>query len=736
MAYRFAGNSRLVSRPYCLLPIPAHGIEPYLTCCSCFTFPVFLYLAAYLFPMYVFSFFAAIALGISLHSFVPLLVCIFIIRLLVRMCKYRKSYAYSFFSGLFIAALITLIFCISWSAAVDNMNKAYRNAIRSDNNEMPIWIQVAQPLPANSLNEKILKAGIVYVAPDYKAFNFFWNVPSRNFNEPIKHDPLISLASLFASVDLNEEERIKILEAKYDSRHETEERLWSGDDLSTSDIYTNISVWPHLQLAYMEKTITVQNTAIKGWPQAQEALYTFYLPEDQLSVHFHYGSTAPNKSVLTTRQKATEAYKTIVGVESRDPSVVHWQEGNRVVARIFPVMNGGNRIFKIGITMPLQKNKDQVTLQNTWFKGPVINNAKESIKINFQQAPENVYLPGFFEKEDALHYTYEGAYQNEWQLQFDNSKIVEQPFRFAGKKYISRDYIPHTTPFAFENYYLDINQAWTKAEFEQLYDKIKNKNVYVYDGEMTKLTTENAVNIFKKLSSLQFSLFPFYKIQNPLTALVITKGNEFSPNLNEVNESNFGQKLKTFFRNDKRSYVINVGDEQSPYINTLKEHRAIYFEQATLDQCLGYIEKQQFPFSIENENEVIIKDAKMVITATDDETTDTKGPDHLLRLFAYNNIMKRLDHQIVDSTLEKNELIKDAELANIVTPVSSLIVLETQADYDRFNIKESNESLKNASNKKSGAVPEPHEWVLIIIAAVVMAYLIFSSRLNEMFCKS
>lgn len=71
-------------------------------------------------------------------------------------------------------------------------------------------------------------------------------------------------------------------------------------------------------------------------------------------------------------------------------------------------------------------------------------------------------------------------------------------------------------------------------------------------------------------------------------------------------------------------------------------------------------------------------------------------------------------------------LVNRAKQAYVVSPLSSLIVLETQNDYDRFGIKKSKNSLGNAG--VSGAVPEPHEWALIILSLSIMAYLYFRKR--------
>ncbi len=43
-------------------------------------------------------------------------------------------------------------------------------------------------------------------------------------------------------------------------------------------------------------------------------------------------------------------------------------------------------------------------------------------------------------------------------------------------------------------------------------------------------------------------------------------------------------------------------------------------------------------------------------------------------------------------------------------------------DYERFDIKASKDSLKNAALASKGAVPEPHEWAMIIIAISLLLY--------------
>jgi XrtN system VIT domain protein len=106
-----------------------------------------------------------------------------------------------------------------------------------------------------------------------------------------------------------------------------------------------------------------------------------------------------------------------------------------------------------------------------------------------------------------------------------------------------------------------------------------------------------------------------------------------------------------------------------------------------------------------------------------------KAPDHLLRLFTYNSLMQRIGSNYFTAGFISEDLIADAQKAYVVSPLSSLIVLETQRDYDRFNIHDSqNSSLHNASMHGSGSVPEPHEWFLIFLVATVAFYLYFGKR--------
>jgi hypothetical protein len=85
--------------------------------------------------------------------------------------------------------------------------------------------------------------------------------------------------------------------------------------------------------------------------------------------------------------------------------------------------------------------------------------------------------------------------------------------------------------------------------------------------------------------------------------------------------------------------------------------------------------------------------------------------------------MQKLGRGVLFDRPIDDSLVEEAQKAYVVTPVSSMVVLETQADYDRFGIKDSKNSLGNATLTSKGAAPEPHEWVLMIVIVIGLFYI-------------
>jgi XrtN system VIT domain protein len=302
--------------------------------------------------------------------------------------------------------------------------------------------------------------------------------------------------------------------------------------------------------------------------------------------------------------------------------------------------------------------------------------------------------------------------------------LSNEAFCFDGKQYNVRPYQKQYEPATLNTVYLDINKSWTKDEFDSVYNALKGQQVFVFTNELVQVTKANKESLFNDLHELQFSLFPVYLIENTNTSLLVSKSGAVSPNLKDLAGSEFLQHVKASMQGGKKLMFFNLGTTLSPYLKTLKEYRAFNYLHGMAGDLNNLLAKQEFIKDAEREDEVVIDNAELAIVR-DSCTQASAAPDHLMRLFAYNHIMRKMGPRFTEEEKDADELIAEAKQAYVVSPVSSMVVLETQDDYKRFNIKDSRNSLKNASLKSKGAVPEPHEWALIIIACFVLLYVKF-----------
>lgn len=696
---------------------------------------LFVYLALYLLPLYGVSIFAAVGLGISLHTFVPLLFVLYTLVLLKRIRRQHHSYLAAFGAGVGAALVVCIVFVSVWCVQLSGINEKFANRSIEGNSSLPSWVNIARDIPHNAITEKILKTGLVYRAAYFENFSLF-EMPSRNFAEQVKHDPLVVLGIFFGGrVNVPEDDRIKILEAMYNARHQAQQQLWPGDHLVTEQVNTEIDLWPDLYMSYSEMSIVVANEGEAWrWNTNEEAIYTFQLPEGGVVTSLSlWINGKEEKGMLTTQAKADSAYKAIVGVQRRDPSVVHWQEGNTVTVRVFPVVAGERRKFKIGVTAPLSNKGKQLQYQSAFFKGPSYNGAREAIKVHFMGEEGHTRFPSGFTRADEHEYVRNGSFRPDWELMFDKLPLADKGFTFDRKNYHIHAWERETGEVFTSRVYLDVNAAWTREEFNKVFYAMKDRKLYVASetDEMQKVTADNKDALFVQLSQMRFSLFPFHKIKEPATALVVTKGTLASPGLHDIKGFAFINQLRQCFAGGQRIRVFSLNSSLSPYLRSLKEFRAFHYEQGDVNTLEQLVNSNRFAVNSENGQQVVIDNAGIAIEQADSATNRTAAdaPDHLVRLFAYNHILQKAGTALLAGEPVPDEVIGEAAQAYIVSPASSLIVLERQKDYDDFDIKASKNSLQNAAMHSKGAVPEPHEWALIILVIIVLAGVKFRPQL-------
>lgn len=694
----------------------------------------FSYLALYLFPMYIFGLFGGIVLGISLHVFVPLLFVIYGLVLQSRIAKQNSKHWISFLVGALAVSAVVAGYSYKWKQATQRINLA-KEHFRYNESGLPEWLTTAQNIDTDLFTQKVLKSTGSYTTSGNTRNGEMFNIWREWKKQPRMHDPLVMIATFFnEEIYLSEDVQDKIMQINKDQRHEQEMQLWSGDNLQTDKVNTEVKLWPRCNIAYTEKTLVVANDNPKGSSASQraEAIYTFYMPEGSVVTSLSlWVNGKEEKGVLTTKALADSSYRTIVGRERRDPSVVHWREGNTVAVRVFPIVAGETRMFKVGITSPMKRINGSLRYEDIYFKGPIARDADEELQVDFEQPVKDFTPSVSFISKGIQSYKREGKYVAGWTLDINDHGLAGCSFSFDGNEYSLSPYHKKISPAPLSSVYLDINQSWIEDEFEQVITAAGDKKVFVFDDKLTLLNAGNKTALWKKLHKQPFSFFPLFEMEERDAALLVTKNAPNHIGMGELEGSEFMSKLQWFLAQDGKINVFNLGDDLSPYLRTMKEYRTFRYDNGDVSSLIHHLQKSQFPDDIETDDRIVIHSTDMIIEKKPGATPNS-GPDHVMRLFSYNHVMQKLGTGLFLDRPVQDSLVKEAQQAYVVTPVSSLVVLEKQEDYERFGVNDGDDaSLKNASLNSKGAVPEPHEWALIGLVAIVMFYTMRKRKLQQ-----
>ena len=656
--------------------------------------------------------------GLTIYAFSPLLKIIYTTVYMIKNRDENRRFTHYFFGGMGFAVISSAIYLVLWSNMVKTANKAWDD----DSSALPAWIRVGQVLPPSVLTEKLLKSNM-----RGRSNGGFLNIQTNNDRW---HDPLVSIANnLFPMPNMSENDRANTLKAVFDARNAAERRLWSGDNLKTSSIETTIDLYAGQRIAYTQQILTIENTERNRSWDSEEAIFTFRLPEGGVvSALSLWVDEVEREGILTTTGKADSAYRTIVGTERRDPSVVHWQEGNSVSVRVFPCTPQQKRRVKIGFTTPLEKTSNKLVYKSILIEGVPIGDAHQTVTVNGSTDLASNTLD-FTQNKDV--FTHKGSFETPFSFSIPSVPLSNNLFSFDKKMYRVEDIVPQYEAFDPSDIYLDINSSWGENA-EEIWQLVKEKNVYVsLNNQITRVNAENRTQFFEELAGKNFSIFPFHLIKNPNASLVISLNDKaFSPDFKTLKGSRFAHDMAEKLPGMPLIRIFTMGS--TTYLNTLKQFRITLNDDGDMMKLNKILKDKVFLKNLEIAHLLAIPKANILIS--EEKTVNNtlpEAPDHLLRLYSYNKILSQIgrnhfkNDDITEGVTpsEKNdntEAIRMAEKAHIVTPISSLIVLEKQADYDRFDIKNAQNSLGNAALKNAGAAPEPHEWVLIILSLSII----------------
>lgn len=678
-------------------------------------------------PILPFAGIGLIVFGISSVAFTPVFAVAGFFKVLRR--RNEKYERISAVAGIVLPVLFLLAFMGQYRVVRKDMESVLKTYEETDA-DVPEPIFAAQYLPKRRMATQLMQVN------DEKMIfeDRFMILDSR---EGEFNDPLTVLGhGLSKQMPLNKIERQQILAAQSDLRHESQRRLWEDDHLLTRSINTEIEIYPEYRLAYTEKIFEIEHFGKESNNQMwqEEAVYTFHLPEGSVATSLSlWVDGKERKARFSSKQKADNAYATVVGVERRDPALLHWQEGNTLTVTVFPVMPQLPRKFKLGITSPLRIQKGQLQLESIYFEGPTNQFAKEKghLRIIGNQTPEEIEVPGHFDKENNREYSWEGSYDPYWEIRCDDVPMGRHAFTFGGYSYRVYPHQPKLQSRNFKQVYLDLNASWTDDEFTEVWEQVKDHEVWIYDRGLKLITDSNRAERLDSARQAHFSLFPFYMVTDPANALVISKTAANYVERKDLADSEYGFKMDDWLSLHPEPIAFyNIGASLGPYLRTLKEFGALNYASGDANLMGQWLKNKQFIATNSDSGTVILPDARMVIEQSDaDEggSAISTAPDHLLRLFAYNKCLEEAGRSFLLDSEFSEEALRMAEEAYVVSPFTSLIVLETEEDYQRFGIEESENSLGNAglsgiSGKGTGSIPEPHEWLLIGLVLLLLIY--------------
>jgi XrtN system VIT domain protein len=680
---------------------------------SALTSLVLLYFSIYLLPGYLFGLLGFLLFGIGGHVFVPLAMLICQLKSLNKEYKnqlFKKSY---FISGMLVLVCIGS-YLYKYQQSSRKLDKLITEA--KEQHQIPKWVYITQEIPDDYFSQLVLKKDLI--VPKLFGSSSF-DVPSKDLEGIKKHNPLLMIAGFITPSikqnKLTDEETLCIILSNFEKHHRNEERLWRGDNLKTKKIITEVDLHPEYRLAYTEKTFFIQNTSpvYQRGRQDQEAIYQFHMPEGTVvtSLALWINGTE-EKAILSTKKKAETAYKTIVGREKRDPSIITWKEGNIVSVKVFPCTSKQLRQVKIGFTSPLRINKNELIYEAISFEGPNPVDAKEQITIHCDY-PIQSTLPNLMENQN-----YQGDYTQNWTITTANIPLNKTPFCFNNNCYSIKEIQLQKVKENIEECFLDLTKNWNEQEVRNIIKYGHFRYFCFIDNNKTEITANNLAKLLPKFQHRKFGLFPFHKIKKTNTTLLITKGGRYSVKMNNLKNSPFYNDLKEW----QESHCIKVfllGKTLTPYQKALHELRTIDLMTGDFNQLNLLLTNETFEYAVENQATVAIHSSKTSITKGASTLTSTVSSDHIMRIYAYNSILRDLPVNYNNTKKISSDLIDRAKEAYVVSPISSLIVLETNKDYERFDIKDTENSLKNAPIAEI-----THQLIFLFLIVCYLFYLI------------
>lgn len=689
-------------------------------------------------------------LGLGILPYTPLMACIaFLVmcyRTVLELRDNKYYLQYTFSKYLTYAILISTSIYFIWFHTEWNRgqfiirnhfleNKIINSKRSLIDDDFPAWASLGMKLPVNHVSE-------LYLQPESSNREVLFTL----FGSDKLFDPFAFLVSnISKKVEIPNEDREHLLRLLFGYTHISLNRLWNGNSLITTDVETRLQLHPESRTAYTEMKINAYNETNRG---QQEAIYTFKVPEGSVCINFSLwinGKEEPAR--LTSLSKAQTEDNKIVDVDKRDPSYVTWMEDNLLRVRIFPVAGHNYSSFKIGFVSPLKVANEQLHYQGFKVEGPLLDSANHKIESDVHENVDlNLSGKGYtFEKKNSRisketfskWFAY-GKYRESWALTLDKPYKVNSELLISNLKLNVSELKMKEKVFHPDKIYILINSSLSKKEWKGIYTRLssrelKSQIILVTNEWFYSKNKEENLDFIESQALPKFNLFPFYKITNDTDILIITNKEDSSIPFSELKGSSFFNKNREFFsKNKKNIFVYSLNKELSTYFNSLKDYELIQDIPNTWDNLLESLLSRKIKLPDQSDENYSIPNSKITIELKKLSTVSPPtGNDLLASLVLYKKIMRSLGKRLLvaDKDATETNLFRLAETGNIVTPITSFIVLENETDYNKFGIHKNKRSLEETNlqtdNSKSfsimhGTVPEPEEWMIAIICFLII----------------
>ena len=184
--------------------------------------------------------------------------------------------------------------------------------------------------------------------------------------------------------------------------------------------------------------------------------------------------------------------------------------------------------------------------------------------------------------------------------------------------------------------------------------------------------------------------FPLYQLPPTGKVLLVTAGEDIAMPLSRTKGGLFYKKTRNYLADRREPLLLaSVNGRISRYFYSLEETESVKAVAHSRRELFALLKKAEVSLPLNDDTHYSLPRAGLTLKLESRKhpLVKSESNDALARMVFYRRIMRKLGRRYFQKDSDNKDLFKLAETAMIVTPVTSLVVLESEADYKRFGIK-------------------------------------------------